>query len=251
MFKHIFLFALLISISGNFTINSANTGLVIIPENTYNFDYKEIFGDDYRNALNYFKENYELQKKIFKYHNVDPGIIIPVLFPERIRYSIIRDYFETAFLETVYKDLGSEYVDFSIGDFQMKPSFIEKLEQEIKTNYRLKDKYNFLLIEKFEGKEKREKRINNLKSKVFQLNYISAFYDLIITKFDLNDMTNNDKIIFFASAYNYGFDNSKNEIIEKQKLELFPYGSKYPGKQYSYTDVALDFYLNYYSQLSK
>ena len=89
--------------------------------------YYKIFGNDYKNALNYFKKYKTFSRNILKENNVDAEIIIPILFPERIRYSIVRDFFETAFLEAIYTSQGSDYIDFSIGDFQMKPSFIEKL----------------------------------------------------------------------------------------------------------------------------
>lgn len=211
--------------------------------------YSEIFGDDYQDALNYFRENKTLHKKVLNKNKVDADIIIPVVFPERIRYSIVRDYFETLFLESVYKDFGSEYVDFSVGDFQMKPSFIEKLELEIERSDSLCTKYSYLLIKKSKPAEERSQRLKNLKSTVYQLNYICAFNDIVNLKFNLSEMTNTEKIKFIASAYNYGFDKSKNDISEHINVKFFPYGSKYPGKQYAYTDVAVDFYINYYSTI--
>ena len=214
-------------------------------------DYSQIFGNDYTDALNYFRENNELHKKIFDKHKVDAEIIIPVLFPERIRYSIVRDYFETVFLETIYADLGSEYVDFSIGDFQMKPSFIEKLELFIENSEMLSSKYTFLLINEIESKQVRKERLKRIKSVAYQLNYICAFYDIIKQRFDLSEISKTEKIRFVASAYNFGFDKSKDDIIKKQGLKVFPYGSKYPGKQYAYTDVSVDFYTNHYTQIFK
>ncbi len=220
-----------------------------IPINIKTSKYAEIFSDDYKDALNYFRNNKTLQKKVLYKNNVKLEIIIPIVFPERIRYSIVQDYFETKFLETIYTDYGSEYIDFSIGDFQMKPSFIEKLEKQIEIYPDLSKKYSLLKITQNQPTNQRKERVKRLKSTEYQLNYISLFYDIVNNKFDLSGMTKAGKIKFFASAYNFGFDKSKEEIIKHIDVKYFPYGTKYPGEQYAYTDVALDFYLNYYTSI--
>ena len=54
-----------------------------------------------------------------------------ILFPELIRYSVYKDFFETQALELLYIDYGKKTADFSIGRFQMKPSFAEAVEAYI------------------------------------------------------------------------------------------------------------------------
>ncbi len=213
--------------------------------------YFKIFGNDYKDALSYFKSNKILINKILKNNNIDSEIVIPVLFPERIRFSIVKNYFETAFLEAIYTRHGSDYVDFSIGDFQMKPSFIEKLENRISENVVLNKKYSKLLIEKDTKKEERKERIKRLKATNYQLLYISLFYDIVNMKFDTGSKSKSEKIIFFAAAYNHGFETSKKEIEKYIKVKYFPYGTSYPGEQYSYCDVSADFYKNYYFKIFK
>ncbi|MCF6366169.1 MAG: hypothetical protein L3J35_08205 [Bacteroidales bacterium] len=212
--------------------------------------YYEIFKEDYTEALNYFDKNMPLLNLTFNKHNIDKEIIIPVIFPERIRYSIIKNYLETKALEVIYVEYGSKYVDFSIGDFQLKPSFAEKIEHEITKNDKLKTKYSFLPINKLTKKEEREERVIRLTKISYQIHYISAFYDIITNRFDLSKKSKVEKIKFIASAYNFGFDKSKKEIQNHINAKFFPYGTKYPGNQYSYTNVAVDYYKNYIKPLN-
>lgn len=211
--------------------------------------YRKIFGDDYKNALNYFRKNKTRLKRIFTKNNTEMEIIIPAVFPERIRYSIVKDYFETIFLEAVYTDLGSEYVDFSVGAFQMKPSFVEKLEFYIEKYPDLKTKYSHLILKRKKSEAERKERIRRLKSTEYQLNYISAFYDIINLRFNLSGIKKIEKIKFTASAYNCGFFKSKSEIKKYIDVKYFPYGANFPGKQHAYTDIAADFYINYFKKI--
>lgn len=210
-------------------------------------DYQKIFGDDYSNALNYFKKNQSTITTYFNYHSIDQELIIPVIFPERIRYSMVKDFLETVAVELIYIDLGANYVDFSIGDFQIKPSFAEKVEKNISQSLRLSDKYK-LLLQKGEKSNRaiRKERVRRLKLLDYQLIYISAFYDIVTQKFSLEQLSTPGKIKFLAAAYNHGFDCEKSEIEKSSYKKFFPYGTKHKGKQYSYSEVAVDFYLNHY-----
>jgi len=224
----------------------------IIPDNEkIKSKYKDIFKEDYSDALNYFKENYLLFHKIFKQNDVDEDILIPVVFPERIRYSVIRNYLETETMKILYKKYGSDAVDFSIGDLQMKPSFAENIENIILNNSVFKEKYAILIIKKENRESEREERIRRLELLPYQIFYLSVFYEIVYQKFTIADYTKEDKIKFIASAYNHGFESSKKRIEEHIDVEFFPYGKKYPGKQYAYTDVSVDFYKNYYLEIAK
>ncbi|HMR44504.1 MAG TPA: hypothetical protein PKC40_11755, partial [Saprospiraceae bacterium] len=74
----------------------------------------------------------------------NPREVMAVVFPEMIRYNLVKDFFETSALELIYANLGSREVDFSIGIFQMKPSFIEKLEDIIIQNPAVFSEYLFV-----------------------------------------------------------------------------------------------------------
>ena len=218
---------------------------IIFQSNSPIQNYPETFGDDYKNAINYFKANKQRLSKGFKIYNIDLKTVTSIVFPERIRYSIVKDFFETAFLELFYVENGSKQVDFSIGDFQIKPSFAEKIEFFVKYNQKLKFKYRVLSnYNKTNLKLIRKERVNRLKKLNYQIIYISAFYDIVKTKFFVNNMPEKKQIKFFATAYNYGFDKTQIEILNHLNDKFFPYGSTYPGKQYSYSNISLHFYFN-------
>ncbi|MEA2042063.1 MAG: hypothetical protein U9N85_05875 [Bacteroidota bacterium] len=204
--------------------------------------YVAVFGSDYKHALEYMTENRILQMKIMQDNDIPAEILLPVVFPERIRYSIIKDYFETEMLKTVYVRYGSAYADFSVGDFQLKASFAEKIEQFVIASEELSEKYSLLIIASSGDKDRRKIRVKRLQNTAYQLYYISAFYDIVNRRFDLSKKAVNEKIRFIASAYNHGFTDSQSEIEKYAGKKFFPYGSKYPGKQYAYSDVAADFY---------
>ncbi len=60
---------------------------------------------------------------------VDPLIVESIVYPEVMRYSALCDEIETSLVNGMYVKFGVSQGDFSIGIFQMKPSFVEKLER--------------------------------------------------------------------------------------------------------------------------
>ena len=195
--------------------------------------YAKTFGDDYSQALSYMKQNRLLQLKIFEHNGVPADVLMPVIFPERIRYSIIRDYIETESLKIFYVNKGSEFADFSVGDFQIKPSFAEDIEAYTRSVPFLKEKYKLLIISDKSEEKTRKTRIKRLQNTAYQLFYISAFYDIADFRFNINQMSKEKQIRFTASAYNHGFTKSKESIEQFSELKFFPYGKNYPGKRYS------------------
>jgi len=213
-------------------------------------DYQKIFGDDYTDALNYFVQNKSMIVEKFNKYEVNSEMLVPTIFPERLRFSMIRDLIETVAVEEIYIEYGADYVDFSIGDFQLKPTFAAKVEKALLDSVKLRKKYDILLkYKETDLKKIRKARVERLKSFDFQLIYIAAFYDIVIQKFDLTDKTHEEKISFIATAYNYGFLSDKAEIEEHTNDKYFPFGSKYRGKQYAYSDVAVYFYMKHYRSI--
>ena len=69
-------------------------------------------------------------KRLCDKYDVSYPMAIAVVFPEIVRYSAIRDKIEITLLKALYINLGEDYADFSIGQFQMKPSFAEALHKK-------------------------------------------------------------------------------------------------------------------------
>ncbi len=217
----------------------------------YDPDYSQIFKYEYPTALKLLKENLQLFKNTCSTYNIDTAIAVSIVFPEFIRYSNYKDIIETHSLEVIYVNLGKEYIDFSIGLMQMKPSFAEKLENYVKTSANLSKKYDF--IGKYTSateKEIRSQRVARLKSVQWQLFYLCSFCDVVSERFSHSVYGSKaEKIKFYAATYNCDFLASEEKIIKQTKQRYFPYGKNWVMPQYSYSDVAADFYKHFYPDI--
>jgi hypothetical protein len=182
-----------------------------------------------------------------KQADTEGGEALAIVFPETIRFSTFKDFFETKALENLYVKYGKQKADFSIGEFQMKPSFIEQLENFVINHQNLR---GFEFITQYKGatdEEKRAERVARLKQFEWQLRYAHCFWAVASEQFKNKDFpTAYERVHFFASAYNFGFWKSAIDIQHWQQKKAFPYGIKYTGEQTNYGDVSVLF-LNTYA----
>ena len=82
-------------------------------------DYRAIFGDDWQRAEQFLVENRKWIEPELTAYKIDFNEAMAVVFPELVRYSALRDFMETTLLKALYINLGEEYADFSIGQFQI------------------------------------------------------------------------------------------------------------------------------------
>ncbi|MBW8051416.1 MAG: hypothetical protein FVQ77_13960 [Cytophagales bacterium] len=211
-------------------------------------NYEKVFHSEYDNAVSFIKQNHEGFNKILKTDADKKNLMISIIFPELIRYSLFKDFFETKSLELGYVQYGAKLVDFSIGRFQMKPSFVEALEEDVKYSENLMNKYCEITAYKDETITGiRKERIERLSSLDWQLIYLECFYDIISEKFkDIKWQDDVEKLKFYATAYNHNFCASKQEIEKWINAKTFPYGASYEGEQYSYSDISVYFYNNHF-----
>lgn len=222
--------------------------LIVLFQVNYTIEYR----NDYKWAVKFLKKHKkEILRKAESY-NTEPDVITSVIFPEILRYSIFRDYFETKGLELIYVDHGKEYADFSIGFFQMKPSFFEKIEEYISCSEDLN--YKFRHITEYSGnteKQIRKERLERLKSFHWQLEYMNCFFLLTEELHSAEWKSKKEKIKFFATAYNHGFYKKRKEIEKWIETAAFPYGVRSKSKQYVYSDISCFFYENSYQEIFK
>lgn len=184
----------------------------------------------------------KIQSKIY---NTDNNFISAIVFPELIRYSIYRDFFETKMLEFFYIKDGAKAANFSIGMFQMKPSFVEQLEKQVKKDTLLKKYLSITSYKSRSLQEIRTERLERMKTPKWQITYANCFYNIVNIKFQLETFkTIEDKIAFYATAYNHGFNCSKEEIHKWMKIKSFPNGVNYSEPSYSYANISVYFYRN-------
>lgn len=212
-------------------------------------DYELFFGRDYKQAVKYCQRHSADFALAGALTDTEPALLVSVIFPEAVRYSLMRDLMETRVLEFAYVNYGTRASDFSIGEFQMRPSFIEQLEEEIRKGepWLCKDLLRLIEYGDTAALEIRRLRIERLKNFDWQLGYLCAFCRLIQYRFEHTpEYQGMGRLRFTAAAYNGGFRRSAALIREVGQLAQFPYGKGYaPESQCVYADVALDFYERY------
>ncbi len=145
--------------------------------------------------------------------------LLAIVYPEILRYSQLQDFIETTALEFSYLN-GSNRIDFSIGQFQMKPSFVESLLPH----------------------ESRKSIIENLKTVEGQLNYLDVFRKQMLLKYGLESNPTLSRVETLATLYNLGPNTIPSQVRNYQKEKHFPYGYSFDGDQYSYSHIAAQFW---------
>lgn len=209
-------------------------------------DFAIIFGEDYQNAMVFCDTHKaEMEEKANGY-GLPADELTAIVFPELIRYSTFQNFFETKALEYIYVQQGSVVADFSIGYFQMKPSFAEALERTLIKKEALKKQFERLFIpSSYTATQQRKIRLERLKELSWQLDYLCCFYVITQQKFEIKlaSLNRQKQLEFLATAYNTGFHKSETSIEKAMNRATYPYGSKYPeAQQYIYAAVAWDYY---------
>ena len=206
-------------------------------------DYRAVFGTDYIWANDWVKEHNTLFANAAQLNNVPARELEAIVFPELIRYNNVYDAMEIQSLKFLYVSNGKAYADFSVGCFQMKPSFAEAVEKDavlyLDDSTIAQLSFQGLAYSK-DDEATRKQRVQRITSVAGQLNYLVAFYKICERKFETAAFTNsNEKIKFFATAYNAGYHFTKEEILKKADRRFFHTGKLLSATKYNYSDIAM------------
>jgi len=213
-------------------------------------DYKKDFGNDYTHAVQWLQLNSTCFQQAGGMFNIPANDLKAIVFPELIRYNTVYDAIEINSLKYLYVSEGKDYADFSVGNFQMKPSFAEMVEQD--ANQYLDAAFLQLSgFDKLKGitdnEAARKERIIRITSTQQQLIYLCAFYKICDAKFaDKSFYSVNEKIKFYATCYNAGYRRSYKNILAVQAKKYFYTGEFFTTARYNYADIS-----NYYFELEK
>lgn len=216
-------------------------------------DYERIFADHYTNALTYLRQHQNAYCNGLAAYGGQTEILVPVIFPELVRYSLIRDRIEITALKIFYTHLGMEhrqFADFSVGRFQMKPTFVEMLEDAV-TTFGLSNTFLEVASYPLEADEKqiRRMRLQRLEDESWQITYLACFGAVIGERFGHMEWRSTEQqIAFYASAYNHDFLAEETDIRAWMSAKVFPHGTEYEGGQFAYGDVSLHFYRTYWER---
>jgi hypothetical protein len=207
-------------------------------------DYREIFGHDYEFALKTIEKNSWWSDSL-ELEGIDPHFALSVIFPELIRYSSISDFIETKALEVLYVQYGHEYANFSIGLYQIKPTFAEQVEADL-LQCDLLDRFPSLSVlnpKITDNVQTRKERIIRLKDEYYQLLYLEAFIRIMDNIFSGLTFENaEEKLRFYATAYNTGYWKGEKVIRCESGKAYFHRGITEPVEKYSYSAIALQFF---------
>jgi len=205
-------------------------------------NYKEIFGEDWKKAETFERENRSWMEPILTRNNISYPIAIAVIFPELVRYSALRDKMEITLLKALYINLGDEYANFSIGQFQMKPSFAELIREQVTSVLSTKSGIAYKSKSKSEDiKEFRKSIVMDLEDPGTQFNYLVAFFKICERNYKTNRKNEIARLKFLATAYNYGIDKTASQIESMTDRKFFN-TKLFKTENYSYADVSLFWY---------
>lgn len=201
-------------------------------------------------VISFWAENPSKAKDVMTYYDNNPCIKqtlssrltnehsfmgMSIVAPEIATHSEFIDYLETEVMEMMYVEFNRS--DFSIGPFQMKPSFAVFIENYISKN-KIK-KFKDLIITASSERETRKVRIRRLLSVKWQAIYLSAFlyYAESYTRAISFDSTES-KLKYWATLYNSRIDSSPSEVKKIMQSKLFPHFAP----RYNYSDVVYEFF---------
>jgi hypothetical protein len=163
-----------------------------------------------------------------------------MVFPETMRYHQLKDDVEAESLRTLYVQLGADYADFSIGLFQMKPSFALQVEQ--KTRQLLPDSLRQELLLDYEASDEtaiRLQRVNRLQNPEWQMVYLTAFVAICDRLYSGHSFANEmEKLQWYATVYNAGFDKTAAYLEKKLEAANYYLRQDMPEKKFNYAAIA-------------
>jgi hypothetical protein len=201
--------------------------------------YIAVYPSQSHQAIETFESCRVALKKVFPDATDDElRIVFAIVAPEAGCYNALSDYFETAAVKNGYPSNGEP--DYSIGLFQMKPSFAESIESEVAKDSVLKEKYGTMLAySSNDATAKRRERVDRLANTKWQICYLAVFVDIIkkrTSTWGLEDAES--KVRYWSTMYNAGFYLSRARVEHRFGVKQFPRGTK----EFNYSAVALELY---------
>lgn len=166
-------------------------------------DFRREHLDGWQQAVDYARSESSAWQEIWRGFEVDSLLAEAVVFPEMVRYSKLQDYAETAAVRVRYAAFGSKDCNYSIGRFQMKPSFVEKLEKRWMKSP-MAEQYE-ATFDTTESREARLARIDRMEQDLWQCVYLSMFIRLLYTDYpSLANRSKEQQVRLVATAFNRG-----------------------------------------------
>ena len=207
-------------------------------------DYAAIFGDKYADAERFVSQSGWIAGTL-QLSADDTRVAVAVVFPEIVRFNAIEDDIQVRGLKVLYVQYGRAYANFSVGRFQMKPSFAEHLEADYRHLFSDGER-RAIGLPVFEGGDTpgtRDQRVRRLDDMAWQVRYLRLFM-LVMGKRYPTAAANGieDRLRFYATAYNAGYLSGDAALRRMMPRRSFHVALVLPSATYSYAEVALFFF---------
>lgn len=207
-------------------------------------DYAAIFGPKYAEAEQFLKRNSWIADSL-DFPPLETGIALAVAFPEIIRFSVLEDRLQMRALKVLYVQYGRKYADFSVGHFQMKPTFAEQIESDYNRLFSPEEKAATAISAFATGDSVglRRERVLRLDDLRWQVRYLRLFMMIMGKSYEDRAFADDlEKLRFYATAYTAGYALGEKTIRKMMLTSHFHVQMFFPKTRYNYADVAVFYF---------
>jgi hypothetical protein len=207
-------------------------------------DYARLFGASYEAAVQFLKANIWISGALGLGEN-EGRLALAVVFPEILRFSALEDMIQVRALKVLYVQYGKSYANFSVGRFQMKPTFAEQIEMDSNRFWTAEERAAvgvpvFPLGDAVEIRRDRVLRLDDLK---WQVRYLGLYMRIMDRKHAATVFADErERLRFYATAYNAGYTHSEKTIRRLMIAKSYHTGLFDAETKYCYADVSLSFF---------
>lgn len=203
--------------------------------------YHQTHYEGCQQALAFYKAHRSEFVEAARGTNLNARQLFCVVAPEISRYSEVQDWMELGTMKLFYLQFGKGYADFSIGPFQMKPSFIERMERQVEQDEFLRNSRSVQqLANQGDEFQRRKNILDRLQTLTWQFKYLQLFCWIVEGKYPRKTFpSKSDELAFYATLYNAGFHKNL-EVIEQEMLKR-----RFPRDfhiRYNYSAVSKEFF---------
>ena len=207
-------------------------------------DYTVLFGAKYAEAEKFLRQNAWIVDSL-RLSPQETRIALAVVFPEIIRFKALEDKVQVRALKVLYVQYGRKYADFSVGHFQMKPTFAEQIERDYNRLFSSEEKTAAAIasFEKDDSSRLRKERVLRLDDLHWQARYLRLLM-MIMDKLygNLTFASDLDKLRFYATAYNSGYASGEKAVRKRMGIRRFHIQWLFAKTLYNYGDVSVFYY---------
>jgi len=208
----------------------------------FSSDYPKGLKKEWKKATTYVEQHRSEWQAEFDLFGIDEDMAIAIIFPELLRYSQWQDQLETS-VNALYVSQGRSGADFSIGQFQMKPSFAEQVDADWNASALAID-YNFYFDIR-DNADARRARLSRIGTIQGQCRYLSLFILLQMAKHpQLASLPKEEQVRLLATAYNTNYASTYDRLKQRSHERRF-HTDLIPTRftrYYGYSDLAVEAY---------